>query len=325
MEGTPSRGELRRRLPAVLLGASLLAALAWRIAGDAGLEEQRRTFPAMGTLASVIVEARGGSAAAIADSVERFVGELDREFDRHGDGALGHLNASGSAAAPPPLAELLRISMELNAATEGAFDPSLGPLTDLWGFDSVPAFPSAQELDSALSLCGTGRMRFLGDSVFLDPGSSLDLGAIAPGYAADAACELAMSLGAVSVLVDMGGEIRCEGSRTWRIAVRSPRGGGWLRVIEARSLAVSTSGDYESFFEHGGVRYSHILDPSTGMPARVPASVTVIARSAAVADALSTAIAVDTSTAVPESLARGVLMVFDQGGGLVEVERGRGF
>jgi thiamine biosynthesis lipoprotein len=279
----------------------------------------------MGTLASVIVEAPGGSAAAIADSVERFVGELDRELDRHGDGALGRLNATGSAASSPRLAELLRISLEMHAATGGAFDPSLGPLTDLWGFDSVPAFPAARELDSALSLCGIDRIGFSDDGVTLEPGSALDLGAIAPGYAADAACELAMSLGAVSALVDMGGEIRCEGSRTWRIAVRSPRGGGWLRVLEARSLAVSTSGDYESCFEQDGVRYSHILDPSTGMPARVPASVTVIARSAAVADALSTAIAVDTSTAVPESLATGVLMVFDHGGELVEVERGRGF
>ncbi len=122
----------------------------------------------------------------------------------------------------------------------------------------------------------------------------LDLGGVAKGWAADRAAARAMACGAWGVLVDAGGDLRMMGHRPgapWRIGVRHPREqGGILTVLEVEGGAVATSGDYERYFEHGGFRYHHLLDPRTGMPARGAVSVTVLCAHAWRADALATAL-----------------------------------
>lgn len=122
----------------------------------------------------------------------------------------------------------------------------------------------------------------------------VDLGAIAKGWAVDRAIEKLEAAGIRSAIIDAGGDLRIIGSRpgkgTWRIGVQHPReAGGLLATFDLRDTAIVTSGDYERFFVVAGERYHHILDPATGRPARGCQSVTVLAPTAAEADACATA------------------------------------
>lgn len=314
-EGCASRARPARLIPAALV-LSLALAAGYRILSGGGAEvEVRRSFPAMGTIAGLIVVADEASADSIADCMTALVSTLGRDLDPDGTGSLGRLDATGSCIPSPDLARLIALSRELTASTGGRFDPTIWPLVELWGFEGTPSVPDSSSVDSVLALCGWSRFSQDGRRLVAEPGSGLDMGAIAAGYAADRAYELAVGMGARAVLVDMGGEIRC-GGRTWRIAVRHPRGDGFYTVIETDGGAVSTSGDYESFFVEGGRRYSHILDPATGFPAAVPASVTVLHDRADMADALSTALAVAGSSMRPEETgASGVLVLTELPGG----------
>ncbi len=314
---------LRRLFPALVV-LSLLGAIVYRfLRGEGGDVEVRRSFPAMGTLASLIVVADGQRADSIADAVTEMVIRLDGDLDPDGTGSIGRLNTTGCCLPSPDLSHLVDVSRLLTAETGGCFDPTLRPLVVLWGFEDSPRVPGRAEVDSALALCGWEKFSEEGGRLVAQPGSSLDMGAIAAGYAADRACELAMGMGAGAVLVDMGGEIRCAGGRTWRIAVRNPRGEGFHSILEMDAGAVSTSGDYESFFEEDGVRYGHIIDPATGWPAAMPASVTVMHTGAAYADAFSTAFAVAAGRGsdIGQASVDGVLILREEPDGTIVEER----
>jgi thiamine biosynthesis lipoprotein ApbE len=127
------------------------------------------------------------------------------------------------------------------------------------------------------------------------PGMQMDLGAITPGYAVDRAIQVLKNAGIRNALVNAGGEIYSIGfppkRKAWRIGIRHPRKPGeLLGVIELSERGVSTSGDYENFFEVDGRKYCHIIDPKTGRPVQGIMSVTVIAKNTTEADALSTAL-----------------------------------
>jgi thiamine biosynthesis lipoprotein len=154
--------------------------------------------------------------------------------------------------------------------------------------------PAPAEIRQALAGTGQGNLRL--DSRRVEkaqPALAVDLGAIAKGYAVDRAVELLRRAGIESAAVNAGGNIRLIGDhdgRPWRIAIQHPRdAAGQLALLELADVSVSTSGDYERFFEQDGVRYHHIFDPRTGYPAGRCRSVTVVTPSAALADALSTA------------------------------------
>ena len=129
---------------------------------------------------------------------------------------------------------------------------------------------------------------------FAVDGMGLDLGAIAKGWAVDRAMEKIMARGIHNAIIDAGGDLRIIGARPgkdfWRIGVQHPRDqGALLMTFELKDTAIVTSGDYERFFIADGVRYHHVLDPATGQPARGCQSVTVLAPTAAEADACATA------------------------------------
>lgn len=324
-EGCASRpGRARGRLIPAILAASLAAAVAFRvIVHGAGSTEVRRSFPAMGTIATVVIVTDARLADSIADAAWSLVGRLDADLDPTGLGSLGRLNATGSCIPSPDLMRLVETSRTLTTLTGGRFDPTVRPLVELWGFEGTPRVPDSASIDSALALCGWDGISFDSGRLTAHEGSGLDLGAIAAGYAADRVYELAVGMGADAALVDMGGEIRC-GGRLWRIAVQDPCGDGYYTVLEMEDGAVSTSGGYENFFEDGGRIYSHIIDPSTGYPADIPASVTVAHSRADAADALSTAFAVSPPASGDSLLgARGVLVLLeDSSGALMEIRHG---
>ncbi|MEO0078293.1 MAG: FAD:protein FMN transferase, partial [candidate division WOR-3 bacterium] len=175
--------------------------------------------------------------------------------------------------------------------TSGAFDITVQPLVGAWGFiDGRHRVPDSAELAGLVRRVDYRRVFVNGDTVALGDGVMLDLGGIATGMAVDRAVEVLQFAGAEQGLIDAGGDIRVFGNRTWRIGVQAPRGAGVVRVLRLRDRAVSTSGDYQKFFEQGGVRYCHVLNPRTGKPVQGVASVTVIAPTSLDADAFSTAV-----------------------------------
>ncbi len=224
--------------------------------------------------------------------------ELEPVFSAHQeDSALVRLSRAGTApttALPPELASLMAEAVRLRAATGGLFEPTIGRVVDLWGFGpsgpvTLPPDPTLlEEARSALAAPVVTQ-----DRITLPPGTWLDLGGLAKGFAVDEAVRILAQAG-VAGLVDAGGDLACTGpkpgDRDWRVGIRDPRAPDRiLGVVPLRSGAVVTSGDYERFFESGGVRYHHLIDPRTGQPGRHHVSATVRAPTAREADAWSTA------------------------------------
>lgn len=201
-------------------------------------------------------------------------------------------------AVPPELLSLIEESLEIGEATGGAFDITWAALWGVWDFKAAePAVPDAAVIDERRGLVDYRRVeidREAGTVSLPEPGMKIGLGAIAKGYAIDVAAERMRDAGFEDFMLIAGGQVYAAGERdgrAWRVGIRDPRGGpnammGW---VDLRDQCVSTSGDYERFFEIDGVRYHHILDPRTGRPSVGARSVTVVSERATLADALSTA------------------------------------
>lgn len=259
-------------------------------------------MPALGTFATLIIETGPDLDPELlmngADSVLRVVELATGRFPGQG---VSELNANGRAALSnlsPHALSVLGTSDSVYTATDGLFDPTAGALVSAWGFPHEPAMPGEKALEEALAVTGWDLLTLRSDSILLIPGMQLDFGAVAKGYAVDQAYGYLMSRGVRSCLVEVGGEVRCGGGRVWRVAVRHPRNSGYFTVYEMTSGALATSGDYECFFIQDGVRYSHLIDPRTGMSGRGAQSATVYAPTCARADAYATAAAVGGPEAV---------------------------
>lgn len=222
------------------------------------------------------------------------------------DSLVSRFNRSPPGEAVPFDSEssrLITLALAVAEATDGAFDPTVGPLVDAWGFgpDGPRDRPDAEQLAALRKRVGWRLLRFRdGGLSKAAPGVAIDLSAIAKGFAVDLVAEsLAAREDLLGVMVEVGGEIRVAGvnreHRPWRLAIESPTAGtrGIQRIVELTDLAIATSGDYRNFWESEGRRYSHIIDPGTGAPVtHRAASVSVIAPDCAVADAYATALLV---------------------------------
>jgi thiamine biosynthesis lipoprotein len=317
---------------ALFLLVTVLAAVAVRIVLHSGnqVEVNRRT-PVLGTFATYIVIADSREAEAILGSMDSLARHLDGELGFYGTGELNRINCSGGASLSGmswDMRNLLDISFAVAEETDSLFDPSIGALVRTWGFPDTPHLPDSQSVDSALAESRLENLALLEDSLILGTGMKLDFGAVAKGYTCDRIFHLAMDRGATAALVEIGGEIRCGGTpesdRVWRLAVRDPRGQGIMEMLRMKSGALATSGDYESYFMSGGLRYCHILDPRTGYPERGIASVTVASDSAAICDALATAISVGgipLAESLPDSLFDLIIVVSEKENGEMDVWR----
>lgn len=245
---------------------------------------------------------------------------------------VSRLNACagwGEMRVSQDLLKVLKSSVKFSQITDGAFDVTIRPVLDLWGFsEDEPTVPSREEIESRLKLVGYENISIgpNGQVELTLEGMSIDLGGVAKGYGVDQAIEVLKSRGATRAIVDAGGDVRVLGPNPngdrWHIGIRHPREkDGVIAVVEVDSGSVATSGDYERFFEKDGVRYHHLLNPKTGMPARESVSATVLANSAMDADILSTAAFVlgpDKGVELLNSLSgvEGVIF-FEKDGGLV--------
>ncbi|WP_051249693.1 FAD:protein FMN transferase [Maridesulfovibrio zosterae] len=205
----------------------------------------------------------------------------------------------------PELAEVVKTAKEINELTNGAFDITVAPLVNLWGFgpDKRPdVVPSGADIKKALQNVGSQFIEVRTDPPALkklNPSLTLDLAAIAKGYCVDAVSNWLLSRNIPSFMVEIGGEIRTRGTKPgsvpWRIAVEKPVSmeRSVQAVISFTDKAMATSGDYRNYFEVDGKRYSHILDPTTGRPiTHKLVSVSVMNDTCTRADALATGITV---------------------------------
>ncbi len=197
------------------------------------------------------------------------------------------------------LFDILWKSQEFSRRSDGAFDVTIGPLVELWrSARRSGKFPSADSLTQARALTGWRKMRLDSKDKTAQltiSGMQLDLGGIAKGYACDAAIKELRKQGIKSALVEMGGDIAVSepppGEKGWRIDVENvPK--GFNRMVMLTNAGISSSGDAEQYVEIGGKRYSHIVDPRTGVGLTTRIAVTIIAPDAATSDGLSTAVSV---------------------------------
>lgn len=212
-------------------------------------------------------------------------------------------SAAGSwTPLPADMATVVRRAIAVAEAAHGAFDPTLGALTDLWGFGPrpFPGEPPPREATlAALEASGWKRLVMDGDALF-QPGSlRLDLNGIAKGFGVDQAAQALERAGVKSYLVEVGGELRGTGAKPdgqpwWVELERPPTANDALQTVVAlHGLSVATSGDYRRFFDHDGRRYAHTLDPASGAPGdHGVVSVTVLAWTCMDADAWATALTV---------------------------------
>jgi thiamine biosynthesis lipoprotein len=205
------------------------------------------------------------------------------------------------------LFDVLMMGLELGWLTNGAFDITVGPLVELWGFgpksEELPNnVPGEQHIKDVLQNTGFEHIEFNleNNGIVKKKPVTLDLSGIAKGYAVDKVAELLLYAGYRHFMVEIGGELRLQGhsprGTPWTIAIEQPDAGGFGEAYQAVNVSdagMATSGDYRNYFEKEGKRYSHTIDPANGYPIdHKLASVTVIAQTSAYADGLATAISV---------------------------------
>lgn len=278
----------------------------------------------MGVPWTITLHAADAAAARAAiDAGFAEVGRLERILsDYDPDSELSRLSAASPTTAPVEVGEdlwrVLSRAVEIRDASDGSFDPTVGPLTTLWRqarrsgrmprADKLAAARAATGRD-ALALAPTGR----GVRLPL-PHSRLDLGGIGMGYAVDRALDVITGHGIAAAMIDASGDVAVSGpppgSQGWRIAVRplgitaSGTTGPEALGLVLHHAAVTTSGDAFQAVEIEGVRYSHIVDPRTGMGVVGPAAVTVVASDCTTADAVATAASVLGPQAGPDLVSR---------------------
>lgn len=265
----------------------------------------------MGTLCRIALYAPSEMAATTCfqKAFER-IAKLDQIMsDYRDDSEISQLSrSSGGPPAPvgPELLDILDRSTEYSYLSNGAFDVTIGPAVRQWRrARRLHKMPTKEQIQSSLACVGQDKLRVdRGDKTveLMAKGMLLDLGGIAKGYACDEVVELLQQMGVTSVLVDIGGNVVVSGDppgkEGWQVEIAPPKGEAIpadkadLLKIELSEQAIATSGDAEQFVEFDGVRYSHIVDPKTGLGLTRRVQVTVLAPDGTTADALSTALSV---------------------------------
>jgi thiamine biosynthesis lipoprotein len=262
-------------------------------------------FLAFGTLTDIsIVGVSHERALAATQALEEDFAVMHNAWHAWNPGPLGRTNEllkeGKPFAAPPSVLGLLVEARQLANDSEHLFNPAIGRLINLWGFQSDSPDCQKPPEDQSIKLL-VGKNPSMNDIRIDDfhlqssnPVVKLDFGAIGKGYGIDMAIEHLKELGIKNAIVNSGGDLRAIGSRSgrpWRIAIRSPSGSGTLGFLHVKGdESVFTSGDYERNYVWEGKTYHHIIDPRTGYPATGTRSVTVIHSDATTADAAATAL-----------------------------------
>jgi FAD:protein FMN transferase len=303
IEGIAMEQKNSRILVYGILAAVAVFSLVWYFNPSGTVEVNRQTIGIMDTVVTVRVyaETKEQGDAAI-DTVYSVMEGLEDELSRHVAGSpVDTINSKAGQEAvqvSPHVMYVIQGALETARQTGGAFDITVAPLLDLWAIGTVEArVPAPAEIEEKLGLIDYSQVQVQNGRVFLPrEGMALDLGGVAKGYIVDQGIAALKEEGIQAAYLDAGGDIRVMGEKPdgtpWRIGIRHPRDRN--KVLAVIPLtgdgAVVTSGDYQRYFEEGGIRYHHILDPVSGYPAQAGIiSATVIAGDTMTADILSTA------------------------------------
>ena len=278
----------------VLLAAAVTGfAVYYSFKKDFNLEQ--KSGLSMGSV--VTIKLYGDNTFKKLDTTKNGIDNLEKIISRKQEASAVSLLNKNGAVQNAVCAEIIEKCRKISELSGGAFDLTIGPLSSLWNFDEdVQTVPDKDEIQKALALVDYRKVQTDSKSVSLAKGQSVDLGAVGKGAACDAAKAYLEKSGVKGAVVSVGGSILAFGKRNkagdkWRVAVRHPRQeNAYIGVINLSEGFVSTSGDYEKYFEKDGIRYHHILNANTGYPADSGlSSVTVVCGSGLLSDALSTA------------------------------------
>lgn len=298
-------------MQARLVFITLLALSSAGCARDSRLPEVELTGRTMGTTFGIklVAAAETSSLEALEDEIAAELDTVNRLTSTYiEDSEISIFNATDSTdwvTVSPEFCAIVEQALAISVATDGAFDITVGPLVNLWGFGPdvvAPEPPADADIAAARARVGYRRVetRCNESSMRKKPADvHLDLSAWAKGYAVDRLAGILDSYEIDDYLVEVGGELRVSGlnanRQKWAIAIEKPLplAREPQRVIRVTDTSVATSGDYRNFFEYGGKLYSHTIDARSGRPVEhTLAAVTVVAESAAEADALATALLV---------------------------------
>jgi len=333
---------VRKTLPALVLGAALLLALAATPGREPGAALVELSGEAFGSRWGVRLLGDARVARALGPELQDILDAVDAQMSTwRVDSQLSSFNAlrgSGWFAVDRDLLRVLRAALGVHALSGGALDPTVGPLVALWGFGPGPARtvpPADGELALALARVGVGALALRDEPPALRKARAdlaLDLSAVAKGFAVDALALRLEEGGIERFLVEVGGELRARGEGPgggpWRVGIERPAPGrsrvAWeLGLADA---ALATSGDYRHYLEAHGRRLAHVIDPRTGRPATHGlVSVSVLAGEALQADAWATALLVlgpEEGAALAEREGLAVLFVRERDGRFETVTTG---
>lgn len=293
------------------LALTVLLAVSAAGCGTMDPDEAQESIQVIAMDTAMIFTAYGVNSTKADYAAEEEVYRLEAMLSRTDEESpVAQLNSQGTAEVDGELWALMETAMDYTAATGGAFDITVAPVTVAWGFttDSFQV-PTQAELDSLLPLVGTDHIHNLGGNgdgtvtVELDPGTQIDLGGIGKGYASDRVAAIFREYEIPRGLVQLGGSVLAIGDRpdgaAWVVGIKDPRdpdnANAFAAVLNLTDAYAVTSGSYQRYFEQDGETYHHIIDPATGYPADSGlTSVTVVADSAdgngTMCDALSTAL-----------------------------------
>ncbi len=266
----------------------------------------------MGTTYNVtVVVDRFRSVAPLKKKIEKRLFEINRSMSSYDmNSELSRFNKMKKAGKPFSISfdffKVLKQSKEVYSLTSGAWDGTIKPVLNLWGFGGRSAanrLPDKEEIEDALKISGFDNIVIGNLSITkIIPEITIDLSSIAKGFGVDAVAEVIRKEGIENFLVEIGGEVFAQGQRLsrtdeqsgkWRIGINLPMPGSSqnqvYKAVELSGNAIATSGDYRNYFEEKGKKYSHIIDPRTGYPVdNQIVSVSVLAKNCTLADGLAT-------------------------------------
>ena len=247
------------------------------------------------------VTAYGPNAEMAVDQAQQEIERLDALLSTGAETSeVAQINANGGGTLSEDTTYLLERSLDLYDSTNGVFDIAIYPLMDAWGFTTGNyTVPSDEMIENLLPLTDANNIIYDKDESsisFAKDGMKIDFGGIAKGYTSGRIADIYRECGVTSGLINLGGNVQVVGTKTdgskWRVAVQSPETeDDYLGILSTADRAVITSGGYERYFEQDGVKYHHIIDPSTGHPANNGlVSVTIVSADGTLADGLSTSL-----------------------------------
>ncbi len=282
-----------KRITAIIAALAAVVLAVFLISDARTAKGETLDFFSMNTYMHAEIEGR--NAKENLNEIKSIIEKLDYSLlsRKSNNSFVYQLNKNGEASLTKELTEYFLLMINVSQSSNGAFDFTLGSVSDLWSFGNNPSIPDKNVLADTLSHSGYEKIAIKDGKIILgDKSAVIDLGASGKGIALDSAKKYLETQDIEKAIINAGGSVLLYGDDTFTVGIRNPYGNATSTVAEItlNGGCISTSGCYERYFEENGTLYHHILDPKTGYPVQNNLlSVTVICESGILSDVLSTA------------------------------------